>query len=129
MKLTINDLSAFTRAYIEAMLFTECSAGDFDPENGSPLPKDTSFDDFAPETLTAIIEDCAAFELNNRALLDQCGDAAQNGHDFWLTRNHHGAGFWDRDYPEDIGEAATKAAQAFGEVYPCFGDDGKVYLS
>lgn len=28
--------------------------------------------------------------------LSDC-DAEQVGHDFWLTRNRHGAGFWDRD--------------------------------
>lgn len=26
--------------------------------------------------------------------------AGQFAHDFWLTRNGHGAGFWDRDYSQ-----------------------------
>lgn len=39
----------------------------------------------------------------------------QFGHDFWLTRNGHGAGFWDRGYG-DFGDVLTKWAKTFGEV-------------
>jgi len=35
---------------------------------------------------------------------------AQAGHDFWLTRNGHGAGFWDGDWPE-TGDALTEASK------------------
>lgn len=128
MQIKFSDLSAFTRAYVEAMLFTECSDGDFDPENGNLLPGEITFDDFAPETVQSIIEDCAAFRLSNRTLLNQCGDDSQNGHDFWLTRNWHGAGFWDRGYDVTIGELITQKAHAFGEVFVYLGEDGKVYI-
>jgi hypothetical protein len=37
----------------------------------------------------------------------------QLGHDFSLTRNHHGAGFWDRGWGE-LGEALTEVAESFG---------------
>ena len=37
------------------------------------------------------------------------------GHDFWLTRNGHGAGFWDGDYPESEETILTDAARTFGE--------------
>lgn len=36
-------------------------------------------------------------------------------HDFYLTRNGHGAGFWDGDYEK--GEELTKVAKSFGEDY------------
>lgn len=42
-------------------------------------------------------------------------DASRLGHDFWLTRNHHGAGFWDRGMGAH-GEALTKLAHFFGEA-------------
>jgi len=42
-------------------------------------------------------------------------DAAQVGHDFALTRNHHGAGFWDRGLG-DHGDALTTAAEAEGSA-------------
>jgi len=42
----------------------------------------------------------------------------QAGHDFWLTRNGHGAGFLDREkeYGETHAERFTKIAESFGEV-------------
>ncbi len=36
-------------------------------------------------------------------------------HDFWLTRNGHGAGFWDGDY--ENGDELSEVAKSFGEVY------------
>lgn len=36
------------------------------------------------------------------------------GHDFILTRNHHGAGFWDRGLG-DLGDRLTTAAHVYGE--------------
>jgi hypothetical protein len=38
------------------------------------------------------------------------------GHDFWLTRNGHGAGFWDRGLGE-LGERLSAAARVYGEDY------------
>lgn len=61
-------------------------------------------------------EDCKDFWKANHAMLEPF-DAAQSGHDFWLTRNRHGAGFWDGDYPEDVGKALTDAAHVYGSVY------------
>ncbi len=40
---------------------------------------------------------------------------AQLGHDFWLTRNHHGVGFWDRDLGE-LGDKLTELAHTFKAV-------------
>jgi hypothetical protein len=39
--------------------------------------------------------------------------AEQLGHDFSLTRNHHGAGFWDRGW-QDLGDWLTRVSQSFG---------------
>lgn len=39
--------------------------------------------------------------------------AASAGHDFALTRNGHGAGFWDRGLG-DLGDRLTRAARAYG---------------
>lgn len=37
------------------------------------------------------------------------------GHDFALTRNGHGAGFWDRGLGE-VGETLSKMAKAYGDA-------------
>lgn len=53
---------------------------------------------------------------------------SQLGHDIWLTRNGHGAGFFDRGYDSDIEERLMNAAQKLGESYPYQGDDGRLYF-
>jgi hypothetical protein len=78
------------------------------------------------EAQTQMEADCKAFLEKNEALIgDRVGDA---GHDFWLTRNGHGAGFWDGDWPEH-GEELTEASKAFKECDLYVGDDDLVYLS
>lgn len=52
----------------------------------------------------------------------------QIGHDLWLTRNGHGAGFWDRGLGEK-GEILTKLASDMGPKEIYVGDDGLVYFS
>ena len=59
--------------------------------------------------------------------LDKAGDDEQNGHDFWLTRRRHGAGFWDRGYGDSVGEILTKIAQMFPEEL-CITVDGANHL-
>jgi hypothetical protein len=52
-------------------------------------------------------------------------DATTLGHDFWLTRNHHGAGFFDRTYSKENEKTLTKEAQKFKEVN-LYVENGKV---
>lgn len=61
------------------------------------------------------------------------------GHDLWLSRNGHGAGFWDRTIdafkPGEnevaafalVQNALDSAAKALGECNLILGDDGLVY--
>ena len=62
--------------------------------------------------------DVVEFFIKNAELLTTtepwAHDPAQAGHDFALTRNGHGAGFWDHDAGED-GDALTESAEWFGE--------------
>lgn len=56
-------------------------------------------------------------------------DIEQVAHDFWLTRNGHGTGFWDGDYEKELGKELTKRAEAYGSCNLYLGDDGLVYCS
>lgn len=47
-------------------------------------------------------------------------------HDFWLTRNRHGAGFWDGNYPIDIGKKLTDLSHLFSEVNLLLSDNGEI---
>lgn len=52
----------------------------------------------------------------------------QLGHDLWLTRNHHGAGFWDRGCGPD-GQRLTELCQPMGDDNAYIGDDGTIHLT
>jgi hypothetical protein len=122
---TQTKLDEFTRAYIEALLWSSTDDDD------CPLDKNYDVSDFDDDTLAAIIADCAEFRAENAKLIERAEEYDSDegmGHDYWLTRNGHGAGYWDGDYPDAIGDALTLAAKARGERWPYVGDDGKIYL-
>ena len=116
-------LDEFTHAYIEAALWS--STDESTPANGEPMDANYAISDLAPETLERIKADCAAFQGQHWE--DIQDDVSRAGHDFWLTRNHHGAGFWDGDWPEGVDEKLTAASHSCGEVDLYVGDDGRVY--
>lgn len=106
------DVDAMTIAYVECALWAGL---DWSREHyGNPPPLDDNYDagDVAPSAVAEIRAECEAFAYANA--IDLHGlDAGQCGHDFYLTRNHHGVGFWDRGYGE-IGDRLTEAANAYG---------------
>lgn len=116
-------MDKFTTAYIEAALWS--STDNSDDSGGRPLDENYGVEDIAPETLSSIVEDCMAFQEVHADEIRS--NVEQAGHDFWLTRNHHGAGFWDGDWPDAVGEKLTEASHAFGSVELYIGDDGLIY--
>lgn len=62
------------------------------------------------------------------AIKRQSIEPSQFGHDFILTANRHGAGFWDRGYGED-GEFLTEMSKAYGNINLYVGDDEKLYIT
>jgi hypothetical protein len=111
----------FTTAYIECALWAET-------DNDTPLDENYGVEDIAPETLVLMKEDCRIFQYQNRLpeYHSQWSDEEMAGHDFWLTRNGHGVGFWDRGLGE-VGDRLTEASKRFGEVYLYVGDDGLIW--
>ena len=82
----------------------------------------------APDFHESFKQDVIGFCDTNRVSLEASGlTDLQIGHDFWLTRNHHGAGFWDRGIDE-IGERLTEAAQIYPKIDLYIGDDGNLYF-
>lgn len=115
----------FTRAYIECMLWS--STDDSTPQGGDPLDANYSADDISPDAMEKIVDECNRFQSENRRYLRYRNDS-HGGHDFWLTRNRHGCGFWETpEWPELSGRKLTKAAHAFGEQNP-YVHEGKIYL-
>ena len=119
----------FLDAYIACALWS--SNDESTDDGGNPMDRNYGSEDISPETMTAMRANCAKFETeNNDKLIDANGDLwpSMAGHDFWLTRNGHGAGFWDGDWPKH-GDALTEASKAFGECNLYVGDDGLIYHS
>ena len=104
--ITREQLDDFTRAYIEAALWS--TNDDATHRGGEPIDGNYGIDDIDPDTLAKMADDCRRFQEENAADLalydhPQWTAAELGGHDFWLTRNGHGCGFWDRNdcLPED----------------------------
>ena len=118
------NLDAFTEAYVECALWSSTDGGE--PLDAHHGPKDLS-----PECLATMVADCKKFQKENRPAIATwvgvCPADEQAGHDFWLTRNSHGAGFWDGDWGEEYGNRLTEAAKAFGECSLYLGDGGLIY--
>jgi hypothetical protein len=123
-------MDKFTLAYVECALWStsvdsEYAAAHDMPEDRSLERAGFALDDISPEALASIVHDCATFREAAGELLGAWDDE-QAGHDLWLTRNGHGAGFWDRGLPH--GEELSEIARGYGEVDLYIGDDGRLYL-
>lgn len=99
----MNRAEQMTAAYLEAVAFTEDRLGE----------------------LTALFKAQAANVCSNLARVYPDIPAEQAGHDLWLTRNGHGAGFWDRAriYGTHDASELTRLAEVLGphdaEYEPC----------
>jgi|TARA_R110000851_G_scaffold270161_2_gene422825 hypothetical protein len=123
-------LNKLLEGYLVAALWAEGGDGEFD---GMSIHID-----IAQESIDKSKEDIKTFldKVGNQVYEviwgdfltgDNAEDAEQIGHDLLLTRNGHGAGFWDRDLGE-LGDALTQASEEMGKVHVYKGDDGKVYI-
>lgn len=154
---TTDELEAFTDAYVAAALW---SSTDYPPgtnratelgpdgEYAAPIPLDNYDGDLSPDALDTMRDDASDFLTPEVVALIRVsqGDRSrfgapsglsfgwtfeQAGHDFWLTRNGHGTGFWDRTYANDvsamIGDELADQARSYGEVDLYIGDDGAIH--
>lgn len=121
-------MDRLVRAYLETALWSSTSM-----EDDTPLDDKYSADDFTDEAKEEAKSDVYRFidtfaEKMNATIYDYNLNDELVVHDLWLTRNRHGAGFWDGDYPEEIEDVLTDMAHAFGEVYVDEDGQGGVYF-
>jgi hypothetical protein len=115
-------IKAFVRGYIDCALWASVD------ETGEPLDDICDASDIAPDCYRAMKADCYDFIRSNFA--DLCAYAERltedsAGHNFWLTRNGHGAGFWDRGLGE-LGDRLSDASRPYGSVDLFVDDEGIV---
>lgn len=116
--------------YVECALWSELDQSD-ENTGGEPLDENYTRDDITAESLEEMRSDVADFVAGCQA--ERPGvflgmDPGQVGHDFWLTRNGHGAGFWDRGLGER-GSWLTAQCKPYGEASLYIGDDGRLYYA
>lgn len=120
-------LDEMCAAYVECALWSSIDMREPLDTEAEPFDAWATIDDLADECRLEMTADCAAFLRDEYTPeVAQLWDIGQFGHDFWLTRNGHGAGFWDRGHG-DIGRKLTDAAKVYGEVDLYTGDDGRIY--
>lgn len=84
---------------------------------------------FSDNALAEAWGDCQDFLDTFGEEIDALGHYAQAGHDLWLTRNGHGAGFWDREddvWPKNMRDRMTQYAEMLGECSLYISDDNEI---
>lgn len=114
------EYTTFERAYIECALWSSTN------DDGEPLDNDFDIDDLDESAIKQFKDDCKDFYDANGidAMTEKQKERA--GYDFWLTRNRHGAGFWDGDWEKELGKKLTNAAHIYGSCDLYVGDNQKV---
>lgn len=120
-------LNAFISAYITAMLWSTPGT----TPDGEELESLEALE-LAPETVQRVVTECTGFYTTAFKVLSHLDESGLHsfelsGHDFWLTRNGHGVGFWDRGLG-NAGDYLTALSQQAGEQYPYIGDDNLIYI-
>jgi len=108
-----------------------CALWSSTDNEGEPLDARFSTSDLSDCALTKArndVKDFLAYCAENGADPFNKQTAEQVGHDLWLTRNGHGAGFWDRGLGAH-GQAMADHAKTLGSCDLYEGEDGKFYIS
>ncbi|WMC09546.1 hypothetical protein PU634_10500 [Oceanimonas pelagia] len=121
------ELVDFYRGYL---ICATWATGSTHPFSGELLESLVEFEP-SPAFQQQAWADCKAFWQTHFARMQNLcikhyTDWVQMGHDFWLTRNGHGSGFWDRGYGSE-GQLLTQAAEQYSEIHLYLGDDLLIY--
>jgi hypothetical protein len=116
------EISAFFRGFLETMLWVN------DPQPGHGeyhADIDHAMECIPCDTLASLAAECKGFESIAYAELHEAYKAgfwteSAAGGDFYLTRNRHGAGFWDKGYGDQpislLGKKLTDHAHTYGST-------------
>lgn len=105
-------LNVFVESYIETALWASTD------EQDQPLNKRFNAGHLSDADWLKCVSQCADFlsrlDVAHLSAAWTSASYKRAGHDFWLTRNGHGAGFWDGDWPNS-GKELTEASKQAGE--------------
>lgn len=119
-------LASFTKGYIEALFFS--TSDESDESGGRPLDDNYSASDLAPAARASLEKDAQRFYARYEEMWTTHISDEDAGHEFALSRNGHGTGFFDNDdLPAGLRKTLQAAAKSFGETYLYVGDDGQIH--
>lgn len=117
---------SFHQAFVRALLWTGMD------DHETPLDANYDASDIHPNTLAGLKADGDQFidqhQADLLALARNGYGFERAGHDYLLSRNGHGAGFFDRGLGE-VGDKLQDAARDAGQTDAYVGDDGKIHVS
>lgn len=141
-------MKEFVRSYLATALWSSSDSLPGYDEERDGYTDHMPLDNYIAETgqrlslgvIKAAIKDCKLFihkaineleihedEVFKLSYADSSEGSPIVAHDFWLTRNYHGAGFWDGDYEEPLGTQFTELSHKFPPIDLYIGDDGRIY--
>ena len=119
------DIKQIVNSYLETMLWAEMDDED------EPLDSNYSISDVDKGSVKKAEDDIKKFLKKAGHLIDTDNPTALDriGHNFWLTRKGHGAGFWDdeKNYPKGKEISKIIEKEFKNDPYP-FAQDGNVYV-
>ena len=127
--MTKQEIEEAVGGYIDCALWSSSTGTEGGPEYFDELDADLS-----EESKHEMRVDCEDFIKSNSEdialflALSLDHTPRQVGVDFWLTRNGHGAGFWDRG-AGDVGRRLSEASKAYGSSDVYVGDSGMIYCT
>lgn len=135
----VDGFDDFLRGYLYGLAFTgwkEGDEGDSDEESLFDAPGQNIRDvvdvdrevwgNLGEDARLEILASCLGFLVSAEGLVDE-DQMEKAGGDFHLTRNGHGAGFWDGDWVEH-GEKLTELSKPWGSCELVLGNDGVMRL-
>jgi hypothetical protein len=111
------NLGAICDAYLEAAAWSTTDYKTERPLDDFNLPFSRSAEEKAEKDCLEFLEQLSLEDLlktSEEPIVDRWS-IRKMGHDFWLTRKEHGAGFWDGDWSDELGDKLTKLAESFPE--------------
>jgi hypothetical protein len=127
---TGEQMSQFIRGYVAAKFWADTLLPDGEPDEANV----GDWDQLDHWAWLKVIEDCTKFVVTNYQDLLLYAEQIKYdpsegtpwdyaGHDFALTRNGHGTGFWHRQL-EALGDRLSASASTYGEQNFQIGDNG-----
>lgn len=121
------DIDAMVNGYLTCQLWAQRN---MDSDDDRMLDADYGRYDIADEYVDTVADEFRALVAEHpiavrmflshydyRSEYADCQDrSALFGHDYYLTREHHGAGFWDRGLSGDLGRYLTDIAHSAGSA-------------